>query len=178
MIILEQVDDLNTSENNINFQKCISHKDSGKHLFLFMYMNGCGPRKDAKESWAKIKEHLEPEYLENKDIMLSQINHTLYDKKYKFGDEPMGFPTLRYIHNNNIEEYNEDREPEDFANWIKSKVKLRPNHKETHADIRHHTNKTHNSHSMKGGKRRRRKIRRTRKTRNTRKTRRTRKIRK
>ena len=105
MIFLDAVDNLETPENNNNFQRCLKHKKNpDKHLFLFLYMTGCTPCELAKKSWSTIKDQLEPEYLENDDIMLSQINHQLYAKKYEIGDEPMGFPTLRYIHKNKVDE--------------------------------------------------------------------------
>jgi hypothetical protein len=150
MIFLDAVDNLDTPENNNNFQRCLKHKENpDKHLFLFLYMTNCIHCDDAKKSWSTIKDKLEPGYLEDDDIMLSQINHQLYDKKYELGDDPMGFPTLRYIHKNKVDEYNEGRETEDFVNWIKSKIKLRPNHKVTHQDV--HTKKRRH-HLMEGGR--------------------------
>ena len=169
MIFLD-VDNLDTPESNNNFQRCLKHKENpDKHLFLFLYMTGCTPCKDTKESWSTIKDKLEPEYLEDNDIMLSQINHQLYDKKYEMGDDPIGFPTLRYIHKNKVDEYNEGRKTEDFVNWIKSKIKLRPNHKVTHQNVHHTKRQRRQKGGRKTNKKRKRKRSHKRRTKRSRK---------
>jgi hypothetical protein len=160
MIFLNPIDDLINPSNNDNLQKCNKHNKEGKHLFLFLYMNGCPPCNQTKENWKHIQSQLNPEYLNDDDIMLSQINYKLYDKLDNVGDEPMAFPTLRHIHNNKVEEYNDGKSTDELINWIKSKIKLRKNHPKTHRDedvkhhkrIEHHSSKRQRHHTLKGGK--------------------------
>ena len=102
--------------------------DSGKHVFLFLFMVGCSPCNMTKDPWSKIHEHLDEEHLNNPNIVISMVDKNFYPKLHNAGKEPMGFPTLRYIKNGEIEDYEKanidvkDRSAESFAKWIKSKV--------------------------------------------------------
>jgi len=120
---LEPINDLNTSENKMNFEKCKSHINKGKNLFLFFYMNNCGHCDDTKKIWPQINEHIKPEYLSDDNIMLAQINYELFNKLPYVGTEPYAFPTIRHVVKKDISEYDRDRTPESFAKWIEEKIK-------------------------------------------------------
>lgn len=100
---------------------------SDKHVFLFLFMVGCGPCNETKGPWSKIHEHLDEEHLENPNIVVSMVDKDLYPNLMNVGKEPMGFPTLRHICNG-VEDYEDcpmerkDRSAESFADWIKIKV--------------------------------------------------------
>lgn len=100
---------------------------SDKHVFLFLFMVGCGPCNETKGPWSKIHDHLENDHLHNPNIVVSMVDKDFYPKLVNVGNEPMGFPTLRYI-NNGVEDYEDaeiekkDRSAESFAEWIKNKV--------------------------------------------------------
>lgn len=100
---------------------------SGKHIFIFLYMVGCGPCNSTKEPWSKIQDYLEEEQLKNPEIVVAMVDKDFYPRLKNAGKEPMGFPTLRYI-GNELEEYEnagiekKDRSAESFADWIKVKV--------------------------------------------------------
>uniref|UniRef100_A0A6C0DB95 Thioredoxin domain-containing protein n=1 Tax=viral metagenome TaxID=1070528 RepID=A0A6C0DB95_9ZZZZ len=99
---------------------------SGKHIFLFIFMDGCEPCNQTKPQWKNIKKHFK--HHDNSDIVVASINQLLFKKLNKSGSEPMGYPCLRYIKHPNTEEYEDseisdkDRSTESFIEWIKSKT--------------------------------------------------------
>ena len=109
----------------------------GKHIFLFLFMDGCGPCNSTKENWKNILGEngtLDKKHIDNDDIIVAQINKDLFEKLGNIGHSPSGFPSLRYIRNNGknnpvVEEYENsgikplDRSAESFAVWIDSKIK-------------------------------------------------------
>jgi len=134
MIFLPTITDLNNEENINNFKKFNQHLSSGKQCFLFLYMDGCYPCKMTKLSWAKIPGCIKKENLKNKNVMVAEINENLFGKMKNVGNSPRGFPTLRYIDKNGkiVEEYESGRDPQDFADWIESKLtKKRAYHKKS-----------------------------------------------
>jgi hypothetical protein len=104
---------------------------AGKHTFLFLFMDGCGPCKDTKPNWNNIKKYLKKEHAQNGEIVVAQINQNLFKELQNVGKEPMGYPCFRYIKNHTTEEYENcgiaktDRSAESFTEWIDSKLKGR-----------------------------------------------------
>lgn len=102
---------------------------TGKHVFLFLFMDGCGPCNDTKPKWNNIKKYLKKEHLHKNDITIAQINQKLFSGLNGVGSEPMGYPCLRYVKSPTVEEYEDsgipekDRSSESFASWIESKLK-------------------------------------------------------
>jgi len=121
-MIIDHIDDLITNKNRENLQHCNKHVKDGKHLFLFLYLKGCEPCKYTKTQWDMIGKHINPKYLQNNDIMVSQVNQELYKDLKDIGDEPSGYPTIRHIHNNKVSEYEGDRSTKSFAAWIEQKL--------------------------------------------------------
>ena len=114
-------------KNQAKLDKLNDAVKSGKHVFLFLFMVGCGPCNETKGPWSKISHHLENDHLHNPNIVVSMVDKDFYPNLINVGKEPMGFPTLRYI-NNGVEDYEDcpmerkDRSAESFADWIKIKV--------------------------------------------------------
>jgi len=159
MIVLEPITDLNTAENkhrlqNFNdFSSKIKEMDD-KHIFLFLYLDGCHPCELTKEPWNNIKNKINSKYL-SRDVVIAQINQELFDEIKHVGDKPYGFPTLRYINNHSIEEYNGPRTTNEFVNWISRKL-----------------DKNNKNYKMKGGST----IKKSRKSRKSKKSRKSRKL--
>lgn len=124
MIFLEPITDLNTKKENDDMELFKKHIENGKQGFLFLYMDGCIPCTMTKKNWENIHKHIRPENLSNDNVMVAQINKNFYHDLKNVGDEPMGFPTFRYINHNGkiVEEYESGRNPEDFAAWIETKL--------------------------------------------------------
>jgi len=152
---------IDPTTDNINlFDEYVSQ---GKHVFVLIYLEGCGPCIATRPEWKKIENVLKDKYKANDDLVVIDVDQTLLEKMTKLKEKPKGFPTILYITDKGktSEEYNEEdetifRKIDSFEKWIDSKMK-----------------------KQKGGKRRkmskRRKTKKFRKTRKNRKTRRNRK---
>jgi thiol-disulfide isomerase/thioredoxin len=139
---------IDPTTNNINlFDDYVSQ---GKHVFVLIYLEGCGPCIATRPEWKKIENVLKDKYKSNDNLVVIDVDQELLKKMTKLKEQPKGFPTMLYITNKGetTEEYNEDdekifRKIESFEKWINSKMK-----------------------KQKGGKRRTRRTRRTRTKRN------------
>ena len=100
-----------------------------KHVFILIYMEGCGPCNAARPDWSKMAHTLQKQYSKNKDIVIIDINKDLLSSIKNVGNVS-GFPTMKYITNkgHTIENYedssikNKDRSVDSFINWVESKV--------------------------------------------------------
>ena len=100
-----------------------------KHLFILIYMEGCGPCNAARPEWSKMAHTLQKQYANNKDIVIIDLNKNLLPLVKNVGDVS-GFPTMKYITNkgHTVESYEDssiktkDRTVDSFINWIESKV--------------------------------------------------------
>lgn len=117
---------MNGYQNDIeNFNNDLG---SGKHIFLFLFMDGCGPCNQTKPQWKKMQKMLKNSHGNREDVVVAAINQKLFEKLNNAGKEPMGYPCLRYIKGPSVEEYedsiiqNKDRSTESFINWIESKI--------------------------------------------------------
>ena len=121
-----QLDEITPEMNGLetaieDFNKSIA---SGKKVFLFLFMDGCGPCNETKPEWKKFQAQLK-----NKgSVVAVAVNQKLFDKLLGAGSEPMGYPCLRYINGATIEEYedsaieNKDRSAGSFIKWVESKT--------------------------------------------------------
>jgi thioredoxin 1 len=111
MIVTDSVDKFNEYVENKNENK-------NKHIFVLFYMNGCGPCEIVHPIWEKIQENKD---LNNDNIIIADIEQSKApDLLIKYSIS--GFPTIKYINNNNPEDYNGERKLDSFIEWIKSKI--------------------------------------------------------
>ena len=102
--------------------------DEGNHIFLFLFMDGCGPCNETKPKWKKIQKMIKQSHGNREDVVVAEINQKLFENLNNAGKEPIGYPCLRYIKGPSLEEYedsniqNKDRTTESFINWIESKI--------------------------------------------------------
>jgi hypothetical protein len=100
-----------------------------KHVFILVYMEGCGPCNATRPEWAKMCSALKDQYASNKDVAIIDMNKDNLSSVKHLGSVE-GFPTMKYITNNGntIEAYedssikNKDRSSDSFVNWIESKI--------------------------------------------------------
>jgi len=100
-----------------------------KHVFVLVYMEGCGPCNATRPEWAKMCSALKHQYANNKDIAIIDMNKDNLSSVKHIGSVE-GFPTMKYITNrgDTIEAYedssikNKDRSSDSFVNWIESKI--------------------------------------------------------
>ena len=101
---------------------------SNNHVFLFLFMEGCGHCVRTKPEWKKIPEHL---HHPHKDVILAEVDQALFSKLHGVGKEPMGYPCFRYIHGSTIEDYensdmaSKDRTATSFSKWIEKKSHMK-----------------------------------------------------
>lgn len=103
-----------------------------KHVFLLIYMEGCGPCNDTRPEWKKIENPLN----ENKNgkynnVVVAEIDKDNLKKLAFIKDDLKGYPSMKYISNNgSVQEDFEDsntknktRTIDSFMEWIDSKIK-------------------------------------------------------
>lgn len=97
-----------------------------KHIFILVYMVGCGPCNATRPEWKKMCQSLENKYSLNDDVAILDLDSEFMNEVEGLGDIN-GFPTMKYISDNGnmIEAYedsNKDRSSKSFIEWIESKV--------------------------------------------------------
>jgi hypothetical protein len=117
---------VNSESDAHEIDKLISH---GKHVFIIVYMVGCGPCNATRPEWNKMGELMKKQYNHDKDLVIIDVNKDFMPFTKMIG-EVDGFPTLKYIANNGqkIETYEDsdirtkDRSSDSFVNWVESKL--------------------------------------------------------
>ncbi len=116
------------------------HLNGGKDVFALIHMSGCGPCQSTKPKWLGLKSS---RFKDSPDVCIVDIEHTLLDgvKHEKFKSNIRGFPTMRHIKGNSVQNYEEvdgikkDRSLQSFIQWLGKNVE-----KGKHA---HHHSRTH-----------------------------------
>jgi thiol-disulfide isomerase/thioredoxin len=100
-----------------------------KHVFILIYMEGCGPCNATRPEWSKMAHTLQKQYSKNKDAVIIDINKDLLSSVKNVGSIN-GFPTMKYITDkgNTVENYedssikNKDRSADSFINWVEANM--------------------------------------------------------
>ena len=99
----------------VKFNEYVENKN--KHIFVLFYMNGCGPCEIVHPIWEQIQKNFKKE----DNIIIADIEQsTAPDLLIKYSISE--FPTIKYINNNNPEDYNGEKNLDSFIKWIKSKI--------------------------------------------------------
>lgn len=163
---------------HINSDKDIGKIDKmineGKHVFILVYMEGCGPCNATRPEWDKLGSALKGQYSSKKDLAIIDVNKDFASKIKHIGTID-GFPTMKYIsqHGKNVELYEDshvskkDRSVDSFIDWIERNVnkyvsttphdvykRLNKTHKKGHHKRHNKHSKKHHKHNkgMRGGK--------------------------
>ncbi len=101
----------------------------GKHMFVIVYMEGCGPCNATRPEWSKMGDALSKRYKHNKDLVVADVNKDFMHLIKHIGNID-GFPTMKYIsengkkvqlyENSNIK--TKDRSVDSFINWVESNI--------------------------------------------------------
>lgn len=129
---------------------------NGKNVFLFVYMNGCGPCNSTIPQWDNIPNNLNEHVKHQDDIVTVRINKDLFPLLQNMGSEPAGFPSLRHVNNNQVEEFEDwnpqsgikDRSTDSFVEWIEDKISKKKGVKKLPVKTRNNKNKR----KQRGGK--------------------------
>ena len=103
--------------------------DNGTHVFMLIYMSGCGPCNAARPEWAKLEHSLGGQYGKKKPykFIIADVNKYFAHLVHKI-KQPNAFPTILYVSGNKIENYEDSsindkrRDVDCFMNWIESHV--------------------------------------------------------
>lgn len=103
--------------------------ENGSHVFLLVYMEGCGPCNATRPEWAKIESALKSNYSKNDKVVVVDVNKDVMSQIKHLGDVD-GFPTIKYMGDGGktVEAYElssiskKDRSIDSFINWIESKT--------------------------------------------------------
>jgi len=106
------------------------NKDMGKKpVFLFLFLEGCGPCMHTKKTWDTNKMALEDKYKNMDDLIVARVNQSNMKYLDKITSQPLGFPSLRFMDTaGKVEEYEEsgiepmDRSSASFMKWIESRT--------------------------------------------------------
>ena len=112
-----------------NVEQINKYIEDGKHVFVLIYMEGCGPCMATRPEWDKIKDELNAKYGSNNNIVVADIDKNLLSSLKYIGDID-GFPTMKYIFKKGqqVELYEDakiskkDRTVKSFVEWIDSKT--------------------------------------------------------
>lgn len=107
---------------------------NAKHVFILVYMVGCGPCNATRPEWKKMCESLGDQYSSNNDVAILDLDSKFMNEVKGIG-EVSGFPTMKYISDNGniLEAYedsnipNKERSSNSFIEWIESKVEKNKN---------------------------------------------------
>jgi len=127
--------------------------DSGKHVFLMFFSNGCPPCEASKPNWDKLNGH--PDIKNKENVVVARIEAGLHNAD-NMGATITGVPTFRYIKNKQIEEL-KNGETKHFVDIINEKAGTKSDDKT--GDEKGASKSISNS-SMKGGRKRRRTVKR------------------
>ena len=113
---------INSSHNNAQqFDKMVN---DGKHVFVLIYMEGCGPCNATRPEWTKIKNILgqSQQKIKYPGVVVADVDQIVCNN-IKHISDLSGFPTMRYISDRGkiVENYENDRSIDSFIKWIDSK---------------------------------------------------------
>lgn len=115
---------LHINSSNKNTQQFDKMVNDGKHVFVLIYMEGCGPCNATRPEWTKIENILgQPQQkIKYPGVVVADVDQIVCNN-IKHISDLSGFPTMRYISDrgNIVENYENDRSIDAFIKWIDSK---------------------------------------------------------
>ncbi len=162
---------LHIDNSKSDIEQFNKYVEQGKHVFVLIFMVGCGPCSETIPKWKHIETLLKKKYGTNDDIVVADINKDMSSFIKHIGAIE-GYPTMKYIGNKGgkVEPYEsskipvKDRSTESFIKWIETKIDgvvfpkqvvLSKNYKQTR--VRRRRNRIGGSGIILGGGRSRKK---------------------
>ena len=110
-------------------QELNDYVNSGKDVFMLIYMIGCGPCNATRPEWTKLENALEHQYKDNNNLVIASVESKVVSSVKHTGDI-IGYPTLMYLSHNGkkIEQFESSsiktkkRDVDCFMNWVESHV--------------------------------------------------------
>lgn len=122
MIIIHATTEAGANEIN-------QHVESGKDVFMLIYMEGCGPCNATRPEWKKLESALNHQYKNNKRLVIATVDSKVVGSLKHAGDI-IGFPTIIYVSHNGKKIVSfesssikdKQRNVDCFMNWVESHV--------------------------------------------------------
>jgi len=103
--------------------------NDANHVFILVYLNGCGPCNATRPEWKKMSDVLKNKYDSQSDIAILDLDSQYMNDVEQIGDVN-SFPTIKYLNPKKkiIEDYensnisSKDRSSKSFITWIESKI--------------------------------------------------------
>ena len=120
---------LHIDNSKSDIEQFNKYVEQGKHVFVLIFMVGCGPCSETIPKWKHIETLLKKKYGTNDDIVVADINKDMSSFIKHIGAIE-GYPTMKYIGNKGgkVEPYEsskipvKDRSTESFIKWIETKI--------------------------------------------------------
>ena len=100
--------------------------DDNKNIFILIHMLGCGPCKQTLPEWQKLNSCSGLKHLQNNnDIVVANVEQSMCQKLHNEHLNGIhAFPTIRHIHHNKAQDYEQDRSTDALSKWISSLANL------------------------------------------------------
>jgi len=108
---------IDNPEDKEKINKLNEYIKKDENIFVFFYLDGCVPCKETKPAWKNISNKLN-----KKNAVIAEVNQNAFKYIEGAGSECSGFPCIRYIKKNIIEDYDGERTTNAFVNWINTKI--------------------------------------------------------
>ena len=165
MIIIHATTEAGANEVN-------KHVESGKDVFILIYMEGCGPCNATRPEWKKLEGALQHQYRKNNSLVIATIDSKVVSSLKHAGDI-IGFPTIIYLSQNGkkLEPFeassikDKQRNVDCFVNWVESHVGNIVS-ESSHRDVLKRIKKTHHRGGFNRSNKRSNKSRRNKRSKN------------
>jgi len=116
---------------------------NANHVFILVYLNGCGPCNATRPEWKKMSDTLKNKYDKNSDVAILDLDSEFMNDVEQIGNVN-SFPTIKYLNPKNkiVEDYensnisSKDRSSKSFVTWVESKIlSNKKSNKEFYEDV-------------------------------------------
>ena len=120
---------LHIDNSKSDIEQFNKYVEEGKHVFVLIFMVGCGPCSQTIPKWKHLESVLKKQYAHDDNIVIADINKDMSSFIKHIGAIE-GYPTMKYIGNKGgkVETYEEskvpvkDRSTDSFINWVETKI--------------------------------------------------------
>ena len=120
---------LHIDNSKSDIEQFNKYVEEGKHVFVLIFMVGCGPCSQTIPKWKHLESVLKKQYAHDDNIVIADINKDMSSFIKHIGAIE-GYPTMKYIGNKGgkVETYEEskvpvkDRSTDSFIKWVETKI--------------------------------------------------------
>ena len=120
---------LHIDNSKSDIEQFNKYVEEGKHVFVLIFMVGCGPCSQTIPKWKQLESVLKKQYAHDDNIVIADINKDMSSFIKHIGAIE-GYPTMKYIGNKGgkVETYEQskvpvkDRSTDSFIKWVETKI--------------------------------------------------------